>query len=55
MDAKVNTVNQNVDNLKDALTKVDTKLSELKLEVTDLKRSQLLAAGIQNCSYNSFK
>jgi hypothetical protein len=62
MDAKVNTVNQNMDNLKDALTKGDSKLSELKLEVTDLKlevtdlkRTQLLAAGIQNCFYNSFK
>jgi hypothetical protein len=48
IDAKANTVDQNMENLKDALAKVDTKL-------TELKRSQLLAAGIQNCSYNSFK
>jgi hypothetical protein len=47
MDDKANTVHQNMDNLKDALAKVDDKLSELK-------RSQLLAAGIQNCTYNSF-
>jgi chromosome segregation ATPase len=36
IDAKANTVDQNMENLKDALAKVDTKL-------TELKRSQLLA------------
>jgi hypothetical protein len=40
-------VHQNMDNLKDALAKVDDKLSELKT-------AQVLAAGIQNCAYNSF-
>jgi hypothetical protein len=47
MDDKANTVHQNMDNLKDALAKVDDKVSELK-------RAQLLAAGIKNCAYNSF-
>jgi hypothetical protein len=47
MDDKANTVHQNMDNLKDALAKVNDKLSELK-------RAQLLAAGIQNCAYNFF-